>query len=106
MKSAMMDHLGLKFYKKTGYIPADKENESVSKTLEYAYDDWCIYQMAKAMGKNGEARVFERRANNHLNVFDKGSGFVRGKKNGNWVSSFDPYEVSGIYTEANAWQYN
>ncbi|MFN5224270.1 MAG: GH92 family glycosyl hydrolase [Bacteroidota bacterium] len=106
MKSAMMDHLGLKYYKKTGYIPADKENESVSKTLEYAYDDWCIYQMAKAMGRTGESKIFERRSNYHLNVFDKSSGFVRGKKNGNWVSPFDPYEVSGIYTEANAWQYN
>ncbi|MFM7053876.1 MAG: GH92 family glycosyl hydrolase [Bacteroidota bacterium] len=106
MKSAMMDHLGLKHYKRIGYIPADKENESVSKTLEYAYDDWCIYQMAKEMGKTGEARLFQSRANNHLNVFDKSSGFVRGKKNGNWVSPFDPYEVSGIYTEANAWQYN
>ena len=106
MKSAMMDHLGLNHYKKLGYIPADKENESVSKTLEYAYDDWCIATLANAMGKPNEARVFNRRSYNHLNVFDKTSGFVRGKKTANWVTPFDPYEVSGIYTEANAWQYN
>lgn len=106
MKSAMMDHLGLKHYKTLGYIPADKENESVSKTLEYAYDDWCIYQMAKHMGRENEAEFFGKRARYYLNVFDKSSGFVRGKKNGNWVTPFDPYEVSGIYTEANAWQYN
>ncbi|MFM7079327.1 MAG: GH92 family glycosyl hydrolase, partial [Bacteroidota bacterium] len=106
VKSAMMDHLGLKYYKELGYIPADKENESVSKTLEYAYDDWCIAQMAKSMGKQPEADLFASRAMYYLNVYDKTSGFVRGKKNGNWVSPFDPYEVSGIYTEANAWQYN
>jgi len=106
VKSAMMDHLGLKHYKALGYIPADKENESVSKTLEYAYDDWCIAQMAKNMGKKNESELFGKRARYYLNVFDKSSGFVRGKKNGNWVAPFDPYEVSGIYTEANAWQYN
>lgn len=106
VKSAMMDHLGLKHYKLQGYIPADKENESVSKTLEYAYDDWCIYKMAESMGRKQDAELFGKRAKYYLNVFDRSSGFVRGKKNANWVTPFDPFEVSGIYTEANAWQYN
>jgi hypothetical protein len=62
--------------------------------------------MAESMGKKTEASIFEKRGKYFLNVFDSQSGFVRGKKNGNWVTPFDPYEVSGIYTEANAWQYN
>lgn len=103
--SAMQDHLGLKYYKKLGYIPADRENESVSKTLEYAYDDWCIARMAADMGKQSDAAVFSKRAKNYQNVYDASSGFMRGKKNGNWFQPFDPFEVSGLYTEANAWQY-
>jgi len=105
VKSAMMDQLGLKYYKNQGYIPADKENESVSKTLEYAYDDWCIAQMAAGLKKTADYEYFTRRSKTYLNVYDKESGFMRGKKNANWMKPFDPYEVSGIYTEANAWQY-
>ncbi|MBL0340578.1 MAG: GH92 family glycosyl hydrolase [Bacteroidetes bacterium] len=105
VKSSMQDHLGLKNYKSQGYIPADKENESVSKTLEYAYDDWCIAMMAKDLGKINEYNQFLKRSKSYLNVYDVESGFMRGKKNSNWVKPFDPFEVSGIYTEANAWQY-
>ncbi len=61
-KSAMQDHLGMKYYKSQGYIPADKENESVSKTLEYAYDDWCIATMAKDLGKNDDYNLFTKRS--------------------------------------------
>ncbi|HMT29043.1 MAG TPA: GH92 family glycosyl hydrolase, partial [Bacteroidia bacterium] len=104
-KSAMQDHLGLKYYKQQGYIPADKENESVSKALEYAYDDWCIAQMANDLGKSEDYKLFSKRSKSFLNNYDESSGFMRGKKNSNWVKPFDPFEVSGIYTEANAWQY-
>ncbi len=104
-KSAEMTHLGLRFYKEVGYIPSDKENESVSKTLEYTYDDWCIAQIAKAIGRMDEYEHYLRRSGTYLNVYDTRTGFMRGKKNANWVTPFDPYEVSGIYTEANAWQY-
>lgn len=104
-KSAMTDHLGMEYYKKLGYIPADKENESVSKTLEYAYDDWCIAIMAKELGKTDDYEYFMRRSKSYINMYDVQTGFMRGKKNANWVVPFDPYEVSGIYTEANAWQY-
>jgi predicted alpha-1,2-mannosidase len=105
-KSAMQDHHGLKFYKEMGYIPADLEHESVSKTLEYAYDDWCIAVMAKALGYEDDYRYFIERAKFWVNVFDPSTSLMRPKKNGAWLDPFDPYAVSGHYTEANAWQYS
>lgn len=104
-KSAMEDHLGLAFYKAQGFIPVDKEHEGVSKTLEYAYDDWCIAMVAKALGKDEDYNYFIKRAQYYKNVFDGSTGFMRGKENGKFVESFDPYEVSGDFTEANSWQY-
>lgn len=104
--SAMQDHLGMDWYKKLAYIPADKEHEAVSKTLEYAYDDWCIARVAKYLGKEDDYHEFTRRALSYRNLYDSESGFMRGKKNGAWSVPFDPYEVSGDYTEANAWQYS
>ena len=104
--SAGMDELGLKYYKSMGYVPSDKEGESVSKTLEYAYDDWCIAQMAKALGNDSDYGVFIRRAQYYKNVFDASTGFMRAKSNGAWFSPFDPSEVNFNYTEANAWQYS
>lgn len=105
IKSSMQDHLGLDAYKTKGYISLESENESVSKTLEYAYDDWCIAVMAEKMGKKDIAESYFRRSQNYMNLFDKETGFFRGKKLGNWVEPFDPREVNSIYTEANAWQY-
>ena len=106
VESAMQDHLGLDTYRSEGYIALERENESVSKTLEYAYDDWCIAVMAEEMGKNGIAEKYFRRSLNYLNVYDQKTGFSRGKKFGAWVEPFDPSEVNSIYTEANAWQYS
>ncbi len=105
-KSAMLDDNGLKYYKEMGYIPADLESESVSKTLEYSYDDWCIAKMAKALGKKNDYKYFIDRAKFYENVFDPSTLLMRAKKNGKWVEPFDPYSVSGNYTEANAWQYS
>lgn len=105
IESAMQDHLGLDTYRAEGYIALEQENESVSKTLEYAYDDWCIAVMADDMGKRDIAENFYRRSLNYLNVFDTETGFMRGKNFGAWVKPFDPSEVNSIYTEANAWQY-
>ncbi len=105
-KSAMQDHLGLQFYKSMGYIPSDLESESVSKTLEYAYDDWCIAMMAKSLGKEDDYKYFIDRAQFYKNVFDPSTSLMRAKKNGKWFEPFDPYSVSGNYTEANAWQYS
>ena len=105
-KSAMQDHLGLRYYKAMGYIPSDLENESVSKTLAYAYDDWCIATMAQALGKTEDADYFMERAKFYTNVFDPQTSLMRPKKNGAWLTPFDPFSVSGNYTEANAWQYS
>ena len=104
--SANQDRLGLKYFRTLGYIPADKEGESVSKTLEYAYDDWCIAQMAKSLGNTNDYNTFIRRAQAYKNIFDPSSGFMRAKLNGTWYSPFDPAEVNFNYTEANSWQYS
>ncbi|HRW63802.1 MAG TPA: GH92 family glycosyl hydrolase, partial [Bacteroidales bacterium] len=104
--SAMMDHLGLESYRKYGYIPAHKEPESVSKTLEYAYDDWCIAQMAKEMGHMDDYNYYITRAQSYKNIYDPTTGFMRAKMHGAWKTPFDPAEVDFNYTEANAWQYS
>ncbi len=104
--SAMQDKLGLKSYKEFGFIPVEEESESVSKTLEYAYDDWTIAQMAKAMGKTEDYQLFSERAQNYKNVFDPETRFMRGRFRNTWFAPFDPYEVNFNYTEANSWQYS
>ncbi|NQV01117.1 MAG: glycoside hydrolase family 92 protein [Bacteroidia bacterium] len=106
MNSANQNHFGLQYYKTQGFIPGDQEGESVSKTLEYAYDDWCIAQMANEMSKETEYKEFIKRAQYYKNIFDPSTGFMRAKLNNQWFSPFDPYEVNFNYTEANAWQYS
>ena len=103
--SALQDHLGLKSYKELSFIPLEIESESVSKTLEYAYDDWTIAQMAKALGQTEDYHEFIKRAQNYKSVFDPKTGFMRARHYNGWFSPFDPYEVNFNYTEANAWQY-
>jgi len=100
------DFFGLKYYKEYGYIAADNEGESVSKTLEYAYDDWCIAFMADKMGKKDIADTFYRRAQSYKNLYDPETKFFRGRKNGGFVNPFDPTQVNFMLTEANTWQYN
>lgn len=104
-QSAMLDHFGLQYYKQYGYIPANKDYESVSKTLEYSYDDWCISKMANLLGKKEDFLMFNTRAQFYKNIFDPSTGFIRPKRNGDWIKTFDPYSVSGDYTEANSFQY-
>jgi len=104
--SAGQDKLGLKWYKEMGFIPVEQEGESVSKTLEYAYDDWAIAQMAKALDKEEEAKLYTQRAQYYKNVFDPSSNFMRGRIRNTWFQPFDPYEVNFNYTEANSWQYS
>ncbi|HRE76478.1 MAG TPA: GH92 family glycosyl hydrolase [Flavobacterium sp.] len=103
--SAMLDHLGLDAYKKQGFISIDDEHESVSKTLEYAYDDWCIAQMAQLLDKKEDYQYFMLRSQNWKNLFNWETGFIQPKKNGGWDKPFDPKEVNNNYTEANGWQY-
>ena len=104
--SAMLDHLGLDAYKKQGFISMDDEHESVSKTLEYAYDDWCIAQMAEILGKHEDYDYFMKRSQSWKNVFDWDTGFMRPKKNGGWDKPFDPKEINNNFTEGNSWQYS
>ncbi len=96
-------------YMKLGYVPIDKEPEGASKTLEYAYDDWSLAQMAKAMGKTDVAATFEKRAGNWKNAWDPQTGFMRARlSDGKFREPFDP-EAAGYgsdYTEGNAWQYS
>ena len=104
--SASQDHFGLDVYKKYGYIPGDKEHESISKTLEYAYDDWCVAVMAKDMGRDDIYREYIRRAQSYKNIFDPSTGFMRPRLNGSWLTPFDPTTVDWHFTEANSFHYS
>jgi len=104
--SAMLNHLGLEAYKKQGFISMDDEHESVSKTLEYAYDDWCIAQMAQLLSKQEDYDYFMKRSQSWKNVFDWNTGFMRPKKNSGWDKPFDPKEINNNFTEGNSWQYS
>ena len=100
--------LGYEYYNKLGYVPYDvKINESVARTLEYAYDDWCIYQLGKALGKSAkELKPFAKRAMNYQKVFDKETKLMRGRlKNGKFMSPFNPLKWGDAFTEGNAWHY-
>ncbi|HTF05670.1 MAG TPA: glycoside hydrolase family 92 protein, partial [Bacteroidia bacterium] len=104
--SAMENRSGLEPYRKCGFIPAEGESESVSKTLEYAYDDWCIAQCAQRMNDTAGANYFTRRSNNWKNLFNPETGFLQARMNNSFVTPFAPAEVNFHYTEANAWQYS
>ncbi|MBX7172483.1 MAG: GH92 family glycosyl hydrolase [Pyrinomonadaceae bacterium] len=122
--SAELNHFGLEAYKKRGYISMEDENEGVSKTLEYAYDDYCIAMMARVLLKKNEgigkglsedslsrsyATDFEKyakRAESYKNLFDSETGFMRPRQNGGWVSPFKPNEVTFHFTEGNSWVYS
>lgn len=99
---------GYEYYNKLGYVPYDvKINESVARTLEYAYDDWCIYQFGKALGKSQkELKPFAKRAKNYEKVFDKESGLMCGRLlNGKFQAPFNPLKWGDAFTEGNAWHY-
>jgi predicted alpha-1,2-mannosidase len=103
--SAELNQNGLRAYTTQGYIELEDEKESVSKTLEYAYDDWCIAQVARMLGRTDDYERYLRRAQFYQNMFDRESGFMRPRSNGGWLARFDPREVSFNFTEANSWQY-
>ncbi len=106
LHSARQDELGLASYKQKGYIAAGDESESVSKTLEYAYDDWCIATMAKEMDLMETYEEFINRAQFYKNIYNTESGFMQSKMNGGWSTGFNPAEVNFNFTEANSWQYS
>ena len=105
-KGATRDHLGLPAYMKNGLIEVDDESESVSKTLEYAYDDYCIAMFAKMIGNDADYKEYIKRAQYYKNILDTKTGFMRARKNGDWLNPFDPREVNNNFTEANSWQYS
>ena len=92
------------------FIPADLENESVSKALEYAYDDWCIAQMANDLGKTDDYQRFMKRSKKYTQYYDSNTGFMRGKNHdGKWREPFDPSfskHRKDDYTEGNAYQWS
>ena len=100
--------LGHEYYNKLGYIPYDVGiNESVARTLEYAYDDWCIYRLGKALGKSeSEIKVYAERAMNYRKVFDTESKLMRGRlAEGTFQTPFSPLKWGGAFTEGNSWHY-
>ncbi|HEX4693379.1 GH92 family glycosyl hydrolase [Sphingomonas sp.] len=100
---------GLGDYMKLGYVPIDREPEAASKTVEYAYDDWTIARMAKALGRTDVAATFEKRAAYWRNSFDAATGWLRARKaDGSFRTPFDPTAINygSDYTEGNAWQYS
>jgi len=107
--TSLHDRDGMGLYDKLGYMPADKIQQSVAKSMEVAIDDWCVAAVAQKLGKAEDAAYFSKRAKSYKEYFDKETGFMRGKQsNGQWTTPFDPafskHEGSD-YTEGNGWQY-
>lgn len=104
--SSDINKKGSDYYIKYGFIPSDLKRESISCLLEFAYDDWCIAQLASDLGKEDDCREYTKRAISYINVFDGYTKFFRGKsQDGNWDTPFNPFEPGRAYTEATAWQY-
>ncbi|RZK41689.1 MAG: glycoside hydrolase family 92 protein [Pedobacter sp.] len=97
---------GIDVYAKQGAVMADVEHESASKTVEYAYDDWCIAQFAKMIGEEEDYKHYITRAQNWKNVYDPSSRHIRARNNGGWWKPFNPTEVNNNYTEGNSWHYS
>jgi predicted alpha-1,2-mannosidase len=110
--SSQTDHPGSPFkaWDKYGYIPENIQSQSVSVTLEMAYDDWCVAQLAKKLNKTADYEYFTKRSQNFRNLYDKQSGFFRARDDkGQWLTPFNPLQYGSNggnpYTEGNAWQY-
>lgn len=106
MKSSDINKKGSDKYLEYGYVPSNLKRESVSLTLEYAYDDWAIANMAEKMGRTDVAEEYYSRASNYMNVFDGSTLFFRGRNtDGSWASPFEPFATGRDYTEATPWHY-
>ena len=103
--SSKDDFRGMGAYMKYGYIPIEVEGEATSKTLEYAYDDWCVARLAEALGKTDIAKEFYARAQSYKNIYNPENQFFQGRRNGGWMRPFDPAQVNFTLTEANSYQY-
>ncbi len=97
---------GIALYKTLGYVPTDRVHEATARTLEFAYGDWCVAQMARALGHDDDAQLFFSRSMNYRHVFDGSVGFMRGRlESGAWRPHFDATEWGGPFTEGSAWHY-
>ena len=108
-KVSSTGRLGWEYYNKLGYVPYDvKINENVARTLEYAYDDWCIYQFGKSLGKTEkELAQYKKNAMNYKNVFDKETNLMRGRnQDGKFQTPFSPLKWGDAFTEGNSWHYS
>lgn len=108
-KVSSTGRLGWEYYNKLGYVPYDvKINENVARTLEYAYDDWCIYQFGKSLGKSEkELTQYKKNAMNYKNVFDKETNLMRGRnQDGKFQTPFSPLKWGDAFTEGNSWHYS
>jgi len=103
---AESNRFGLDHYRANGFISNDEEHESASKTLEYAYDDWCIARLAGLLHNDTVYAQYQQRAQNYKNLFDPQTHHLRGKVHGLWYSPFDAREINNFYTEGNSWQYS
>lgn len=106
LASSNKAEFGIDVFRDNGLVLAEKEHESVSKTLEYSLDDWCIAQVAKYLGESRRYGEYMKRAKFWRNIYDPVTGFMRPRVNGIWLDPFDPTEVNVHYTEANSWQYS
>ncbi len=107
-ESAMVDERQIDIYKKKGYIPVDEghENWSVSKTMEYAYDDWCIAMFAKDLGKMQDYKYFLKRSENWKNLYNSKRSWLQPKNpDGDFIEPFIPKEYTPYFCESNAWHY-
>lgn len=104
--SSTADQLGKKQYEEIGFISANSQAESVSKTLEYAYDDWCIAKFAEKLGKTDVAKRYQIRSANWMNLMHPETRFFQPRKEGVFLPFFRPNEVNHHFTEANGWQYS
>ncbi len=108
-KASSTGRLGYEYYNELGYVPYDVNiNENAARTLEYAYDDWCIYKLAKDLKRpKKEIDLFAKRAMNYKNLFDKETNLMRGKnKDGKFMSPFSPLKWGDAFTEGNSWHYS
>lgn len=106
VETANKAEYGIDVYRDNGLVLAEREHESVSKTLEYAVDDWCIAEVARRLGDRRTEAEFLKRSTYWRNIYDPVTGFMRPRLNGIWLDPFDPTEVNVHYTEANSWQYS
>lgn len=104
--AASYSAFGIPVFNKNLFLQVDDESESVSKTLEYGYDNWCVAKIGKILNKKENVSEYMKRAQGYKNLYDEKSGCMRPRRNGNWFEPFYPSEINNHFTEGNSWQYS